>query len=82
MAGRDGVPPSGQVFFEFTPLGGQMRVAAIDEATGAEVVVVAPRSATRQQMQALALAKLRRKLGDGSPDTNAPQPPRPPGKYA
>lgn len=82
MAGRDGKPPSGQVFFEFIPLGAQMRVAAIDEATGAEVVIVAPRSATQQQMQALALAKLRRKLGGDPPEAVAPSPPRPPGKYA
>ena len=53
---------SGQVFFEFTQLGAQMRVAAIDAATSIEVVVIAPLSATRLQMQNLALAKLRRRL--------------------
>ena len=48
MAGPDdnrpaGQHPSGQrVLFEFTQLGQQMRVAAIDEATGTEVVVIAP----------------------------------------
>lgn len=82
MSGRDDKPLSGQVFFEMIPLGGQMRVAAIDEATGTEVVVVAPLSASRQQMQALALAKLRRKLGGDAPEVAAPPPPRPPGRYA
>jgi hypothetical protein len=62
--GGDG---SGQVFFEFTQLGGQMRVAAIDAATTTEVVIIAPLTATRLQMQSIALAKLRRKLGEGSP---------------
>jgi len=52
----------GEVLFEFTRIGQQMRVAAIDVATQTEVVVIAPVSAARSQMQALALAKLRRKL--------------------
>jgi hypothetical protein len=56
---------AGEVLFEFRQLGGQMRVAAIDAASGVEVVVIAPLSATRTQMQALALAKLRRRLGQG-----------------
>ena len=56
--GRDG--KSGEVLFEFTQIGAQMRVAAIDAATGTEVVVIAPAAATQLQMQNLALAKLRR----------------------
>ena len=59
-------PPRGEVYYEFTQLGGQMRVAAIDGATGIEVVLIAPLSATQHQMQALALAKLKRRLGQGS----------------
>jgi hypothetical protein len=62
--GRGG--KSSEVFFEFTQLGQQMRVAAIDAATSTEVVIIAPLTATRIQMQNLALAKLRRKLGDAS----------------
>lgn len=62
MTGSD--KPSGQVFFEFTQLGGQMRIAALDEATGIEVVVIAPLTATRLQMQSLGLAKLRRRLAE------------------
>ncbi len=53
---------SNEVFFEFTQLGGQMRVAAIDGRTGIEVIVIAPLAATQTQMQTLALAKLKRRL--------------------
>jgi hypothetical protein len=64
----DDKPPSGpgEVLFEFTHLGGQMRVAAIDGRTGIEVIVIAPVSATQVQMQNLALAKLRRRLEQGA----------------
>ena len=56
-------PPSrGEVYFEFKQFGPQVRVAAIDAATGIEVVVIAPVSATQVQMQNLALAKLKRRL--------------------
>ncbi|HHY49632.1 MAG TPA: hypothetical protein GYA10_07780, partial [Alphaproteobacteria bacterium] len=41
----------GEVLFEFTQLGQQMRVAAIDPATSTEVVIIAPLTATRIQMQ-------------------------------
>jgi hypothetical protein len=37
-------------------------VAAIDVATQTEVVVIAPVTASRLQMQGLAMAKLKRKL--------------------
>ena len=55
---------SGEVLFEFTQLGGQMRVAAIDAATTTEVVIIAPLTATRIQMQNIVLAKLRRRLAE------------------
>jgi hypothetical protein len=66
-AGADhrGAPPRGEVLFEFLRLGGQMRVAAIDAATGTEVIVIAPVTATQVQMQNLALAKLKRRLARG-----------------
>lgn len=64
---------SGEVMFEFTQLGGQMRVAAIDVASGTEVVVITPLTATRLQMQQLALAKLKRRLGAEPP---SPEPRR------
>ena len=67
----------GEVYFEFVQVGQQMRVAAIDAATGTEVIVITPTSANKYQMQQIALAKLRRKLGE------APRPPTAsPGKFA
>jgi len=62
---RGGV--SGEVLFEFKQLGGQMRVAAIHAATGTEVVVIAPLSATPLQMQNLALGKLKRRMAETPP---------------
>jgi len=63
---------AGQVYFEFTQLGGQMRVAAIDATTGIEVVLVAPLTASRLHMQTLAVAKLRRRLAT-EPAPDAPR---------
>ena len=61
--GADKRPPvHGDILFEFTPIGGQMRVAAIDSKSGTEVIVIAPLTATQIQMQNLALAKLKRRL--------------------
>lgn len=50
------------VLFEFTEIGGQVRIAAIDERSGLEIIVIAPAGASRQQMQQLALAKLRKRM--------------------
>lgn len=54
----------GEILFEFVQIGQQMRVAAIHVPTGTEVIVITPVVATRTQMQHMALAKLRKKLGD------------------
>jgi len=66
----------GTVLFEFVQLGRQMRVAAIDESTGIEVIIIAPLNAARSDMERLALAKLRRKLATQQSAAAAP------GKYA
>ena len=70
---------AGGVLFEFVQMGQMMRVAAIDEATGTEVVVMTPLRATKLQMQRVALAKLKRRLSE--PETPAP-PPTVRGKFA
>ncbi|WP_407649191.1 DUF6898 family protein [Devosia algicola] len=50
------------MLFEFVRVGPQTRVAAIHGASGTEVIVIVPTSASRAQMQQLALAKLRKKM--------------------
>ena len=62
FGGDKNAPGRSEVYFEFTQLGGQMRVAAIDAKTGIEVIVITPTTASQIQMQNLALAKLRRRL--------------------
>lgn len=57
----------GDVLFEFVQMGQQVRVAAIDSASGTEVVVIAPLAASKTQMQQLALAKLRKKMNAAQP---------------
>jgi hypothetical protein len=51
-----------EVLFEFTVVGAVTKVAAIDAATGIEVMVMGPSHASRADLQKLALAKLRRRL--------------------
>jgi uncharacterized protein DUF6898 len=61
---EDGTPPGG-VYFEFTPIGASVKVAAIDAATGTEVSVVGPARASQADLQRLALQKLRARLKAG-----------------
>lgn len=56
LAGRE-------VLIEFIEIGTSVRVAAIDAATGEEVVIQAGRKTPRSEMERVALAKLARKLG-------------------
>ena len=50
------------VIFEITRIGDAQRVAAIDVATGIEVVVQAPANAALADVRSLALRKLQRAL--------------------
>ena len=51
-----------EVFFEFTRLGGSVKVAAIDGDTGIEVSVVGPATAAPSALERLAVAKLKARL--------------------
>jgi hypothetical protein len=51
-----------EVFFEFTRLGGSVKVAAIDGDTGIEVAVVGPATAAPSDLERLAVAKLKARL--------------------
>ncbi|WP_417666904.1 DUF6898 family protein [Roseibium sp.] len=55
-------PVHGEVYLEFQAVGQQVRVAAIDAATGVEVVVFGPKKAATEDLKALAIRKLQRRL--------------------
>ena len=51
-----------EVCFEFTTIGRTVKVSAIDVASGLEVSVVGPATASRADLQRLALQKLKTRL--------------------
>nr|WP_306266029.1 serine hydroxymethyltransferase [Pararhizobium sp. IMCC3301] len=53
---------SRQVYFEFLPIGAQVKVSAIDAVTRTEVCIIAPRATLRKDMETLAVRKLQRAL--------------------
>jgi hypothetical protein len=65
-----------EVIFEITRVGDVQRIAAVDVATGIEVVVQAPANAALADVRALALKKLERALSEDNP------PPKRPGTLA
>jgi hypothetical protein len=60
MSGTDDA--NREVFFEFTVIGRTVKVSAVDSATGLEVSVVGPASASRAELQRVALQKLKARL--------------------
>lgn len=48
----------GEIIFELTRIGAIARMVAVDAATGTEVVIQGPASASQQELQRLATAKL------------------------
>lgn len=66
-----------EVIFEITRIGDAQRVAAIDVATGVEVVLQAPANAALADVRALALRKLERALKE---DDDGGETPKRPGK--
>ncbi|WP_271201339.1 DUF6898 family protein [Methylopila turkensis] len=56
------VAASGETLFEITIIGAAARCAAIDAATGVEVVVTGPANAAETHLKTLALRKLRARL--------------------
>jgi hypothetical protein len=51
-----------EVYFEFTPVGSVVKVAAVDSATVIEVSVMGPASAPQAVLERLALQKLKARL--------------------
>lgn len=64
-----------EIIFEVTRVGDVQRVAAVDVATGVEVVIQAPASAATADVRTLALKKLERALA--GVDAEEPPPQRP-----
>ena len=54
-----------EVYFEFTAIGRTVKVSAIDAATGLEVSVIGPASASQADLERLALQKLNARLNSG-----------------
>ena len=55
-------PQQREIYFEFVAIGRQVKVSAIDAATGTEVSVMGPATASRADLQRLALQKLQARL--------------------
>lgn len=51
-----------EVYLEFITIGAQIKVSAIDAASGVEVVIFGPIATPRMDLERLALRKLRYKL--------------------
>lgn len=67
---RKTVPPSSkdgggrEVIFEFKPIGGSVKLTAVDVASGIEVSVVGPTGpASHRELERIALQKLQQRLG-------------------
>ncbi|MCH8521102.1 hypothetical protein [Glycocaulis sp.] len=75
MAGR-GILPGREIIFEYQRLADSVRLAAIDAATGTEVIVFGPAHVARHDLERVALRKLERRLGlnaDGTEKTPRPK---------
>jgi hypothetical protein len=57
------IPAPGEVYLEYLAIGGQLRVVAIDAATGLEVTVFGPASIDPDELGRIAARKLARRLG-------------------
>ena len=51
-------PEHGEVYFEYTAIGRNVKVSAIHAATGVEISIMGPANAARADLQRLALQKL------------------------
>jgi Domain of unknown function (DUF6898) len=63
-------PP--KILFEFTAIGRNVKVVAIDVASGTEVSIVGPASAARSDLERLARQKLLARMTGGTRPRNSP----------
>lgn len=73
----DGGAVPGEILLEYTSFGAQVRVAAIDPATGVEVTLIVPAGVSESDIARLARRKLERRMAEA-----APPPAGRPGRYA
>ncbi|MTI04809.1 serine hydroxymethyltransferase [Roseibium denhamense] len=52
----------GEIYLEFYPVGGQVKVTAIDAATAIEVSTFGPASASQEDLKRIAVRKLKRRI--------------------
>ena len=55
-------PRPGEIYLEFRAIGQQVKVTAIDAATGVEVSAFGPKSAAQEDLKRIAVRKLQRRL--------------------
>ncbi len=59
-------PQHNEIYFEFTTIGRNVKLSAIHAASGTEVSIMGPASASQADLQRLALQKLMAKLKAGA----------------
>ena len=57
----------GEIYLEFIPVGRQVKVVAIDAATGIEVSIFGPLTASQAELRRIAVAKLKRRIAREKP---------------
>jgi hypothetical protein len=55
-------PRPGEIYLEFHPIGRQVKVTAIDAATGIEVSTFGPASTAQEDLKRVAVRKLKRRI--------------------
>lgn len=55
-------PRPGEIYLEFRPVGQQVKVTAIDAATGIEVSTFGPKSAAQEDLKRIAVRKLKKRV--------------------
>ncbi|GAB4512098.1 MAG: hypothetical protein Tsb0019_08310 [Roseibium sp.] len=68
-------PRPGEIYIEFRQVGQQVKVVAIDAATGIEVSIFGPASTSQGDLQRLAVRKLKRRLEQEASGTGLPSDP-------
>ncbi len=56
------MPSRNEIYLEFIAVGRQVKVVAIDAATGTEISIFGPAGTPRAELQRIAVAKLKRRL--------------------